>query len=73
MWDTTVFPWVLHLKAATDEISGEARWGKNIVGITKEEDPLPVATRIYPLGYGEGVNRLALPPFVRGAGLAGIA
>ena len=57
-WDTTVFPWVLHLKAATDEISGEARWGKNIVGITKEEDPLPVATRIYPLGYGEGVNQL---------------
>ncbi|WP_245153936.1 phage tail spike protein [Jeotgalibacillus proteolyticus] len=57
-FDTTVFPWVLHLDAASNEIVGEARWGKNIQGITKESDPYPVATRIYPYGYGEGVNQL---------------
>ncbi|TSB47120.1 phage tail spike protein [Alkalicoccobacillus porphyridii] len=57
-WDTTVFPWKLNLERGSTQLVGEARWGKNVRGIEKESDPLPMATRIYPYGYGEGVNQL---------------
>lgn len=57
-WDTSVYPWVLNLTQAPDEVVGETRWGKNVRGFTKYSDPKPLCTRIYPLGYGEGVNQL---------------
>lgn len=57
-WDTMVFPWVLNLEVASNEVTGEVRYRKNLKGITKIEDPTGVITRIYPLGYGEGVNQL---------------
>lgn len=57
-WDTTSYPWTLNLMKASDEVVGEAVWGHNIIGITKETDPYPMATRIYAYGYGEGVNQL---------------
>lgn len=57
-FDTTVYPWRLNLLEASTQVVGEARWGHNVTGITKESDPIPIATRIYPYGYGEGVNQL---------------
>lgn len=57
-WDTSTYPWTLNLMSASDEVVGEAEWGHNIIGITKETDPYPLATRIYPYGYGEGINQL---------------
>ena len=33
---------------------------KNLIGIERDEDPTQVITRLYPLGYGEGVNQLTI-------------
>lgn len=59
-WDDYVedYPWTLNLVKASNEITGEIRYKKNLKGIRKEEDPTDIITRIYPLGYGEGVNQL---------------
>lgn len=59
-WDDYVedYPWTLNLVKASNEITGEIRYRKNLKGIRKEEDPTDIITRIYPLGYGEGVNQL---------------
>ncbi|WP_372465096.1 phage tail spike protein [Bacillus paranthracis] len=59
-WDDSIenYPWTLNLEKASNEITGELRYRKNLKGIRKEEDPTDIITRIYPLGYGEGVNQL---------------
>lgn len=59
-WDDSAgnYPWTLNLVKASNEITGEIRYRKNLKGIRKEEDPTDIITRIYPLGYGEGVNQL---------------
>lgn len=57
-WDTTVYPWKLNLIAPSSTPSAQIRYAKNLVGITKQEDPSYIITRLYPLGYGEGVNQL---------------
>lgn len=57
-WDTSAMPWTLNLRAAEQEVSAYIRYGKNLVGITVDEDPSQIVTRLYPLGYGEGVNQL---------------
>ncbi|MEI2319019.1 phage tail spike protein [Bacillus paramobilis] len=59
-WDDYVedYPWTLNLVKASNQITGEIRYRKNLKGIRKEEDPTDIITRIYPLGYGEGVNQL---------------
>lgn len=59
-WDTTVTPWRLNLVRPPSEISAYIRYGKNLIGIEKDEDPTYVITRLYPLGYGEGVNQLTI-------------
>jgi len=62
MWtfDTTTYPWKLNLVRPPSEVSAYIRYGKNLVGITKEEDPTYIVTRLYPLGYGEGDNQLTI-------------
>ena len=57
-WDTTRYPWTLNLIRPSDEVEAYARWGKNLRGITKDSDPTQLCTRLYALGYGEGVNQL---------------
>ncbi|KEK22463.1 phage tail spike protein [Bacillus gaemokensis] len=59
-WDDTTYPWTLNLVRASDEITGEIRYRKNLRGIKKNVDPSNIMTRIYPLGYGEGVNQLTI-------------
>jgi phage minor structural protein len=61
-WDTTLYPWTLNLvKLATNERAKcEIRYKKNMAKITKIRDPRPIATRIYPLGYGDGDNQLTI-------------
>ena len=59
-WDTTVFPWVLNIIKPPDVVSAEARYGKNIIDVERKEDPTGIITRIYPKGYGEGVNQLTI-------------
>jgi len=57
-WDTTT--WTLNLVAASNEIGPQIRYRKNLRGVTKEEDPANLCTRLYALGYGEGVNQLTI-------------
>lgn len=59
-WDTTSYPWTLNLVQPDMEVSAEIRYRKNLVGIERYEDSTPIVTRIYPLGYGEGVNQLGI-------------
>ncbi|PGU26098.1 hypothetical protein COD66_28175 [Bacillus cereus] len=59
-WDDTKYPFTLNLVRATDEKVDVIRYEKNLKGIEKDEDPTGLITRIYPLGYGEGVNQLGI-------------
>ena len=61
-FDTSVYPWVLHLDRLDINIIPEIyiRNRKNMLKITKKSDPKNICTRIYPLGYGEGVNQLGI-------------
>lgn len=58
--DTSVYPWVLHLrKIDTTETPGfRIAYGHNRTGITKEIDPTSLVTRLFCYGYGEGINQL---------------
>jgi phage minor structural protein len=61
-FDTTTTPWTLNLKELP--LFGDPdcyiRYGKNLMGITKTEDPTYIVNRLYGLGYGEGVNQLTI-------------
>ncbi|WP_373738793.1 phage tail spike protein [Jeotgalibaca porci] len=56
--DTTVYPWVLHLRKPQTEIASRAIQGYNLQDFKIEENPNSLWNRIYPLGAGEGVNQL---------------
>jgi phage minor structural protein len=58
-YDTTVYPFVLNLVAPSTEVSCVIQEAHNQIGIEKEE-PNEIVNRIYPLGYGEGVNKLGI-------------
>ena len=60
--DTSAYPWRLSLKRL-DEIQLPQlyiRRAKNLLRIRAMSDPQNVCTRLYPLGYGEGVNQLGI-------------
>lgn len=60
IWDTTVFPWVLNLVEINQDVQSYVRYKKNMQGIRREIDPTELCTRLYCLGYGEGVNQLTI-------------
>lgn len=61
-FDTHVYPWVVNLK----QLDVSARPGlyirnsHNLLNIGRERTRTSVCTRLYPLGYGEGVNQLGI-------------
>ncbi|PGN26302.1 phage tail spike protein [Bacillus thuringiensis] len=57
-WDDSSYPWTLNIVRYSEEITGELRYRKNMKGIKRKVEAKDVMTRIYPLGYGEGVNQL---------------
>lgn len=57
-YDTSTYPWTLNLIKAESTPTCEIRYGKNLIEIEREIDPSNITNRIYPLGYGEGVNQL---------------
>lgn len=59
-WDTTVYPWVINLVRPSDEVKAYLRYERNMKGIKKREDGSVVCTRLYALGYGEGINQLGI-------------
>lgn len=64
MWvtDTTVYPWRLSLKridmSQKPDLYVRARW--NMLSYGDNVDPQQICTRLYPLGYGEGINQLTI-------------
>lgn len=61
-FDTTVYPWRLSLKAIDAAIHPEyyIRAKRNLLSSGTAQDYTGVCTRIYALGYGEGVNQLSI-------------
>lgn len=59
-WDTTTQPWTLNLIAPSAEVKTWIRYGRNLKNVEKRTDPTNLCTRLYGLGYGEGVNQLTI-------------
>lgn len=59
-WDTTSYPWTLNLVEPPSTADVEIRYRKNMREIERTVDPNDIVTRLYPLGYGEGVNQLTI-------------
>ncbi|XID91030.1 phage tail spike protein [Paenibacillaceae bacterium WGS1546] len=59
-WDTTTTPWTLNLVEPSQEVEAYIRYGVNLRGIEKTTDPTNLCTRLFCLGYGEGVNQLTI-------------
>lgn len=64
MWvtDTSVYPWRLSLKklSTTGRPEMYVRRRHNMTSYSRGSDPQNIVTRLYPLGYGEGVNQLGI-------------
>lgn len=60
--DTSVYPWRLSLKQidTTGKPQLYIRRGYNMLSYQRESDTQQICTRLYPLGYGEGVNQLTI-------------
>lgn len=60
VFDTTEYPWRVSLKRADAAAGCGIHYLRNLDGIEKEEDGSALITRLYLLGYGEGVNQLTI-------------
>ncbi len=58
--DDQVYPYELNLVEPEQEVTCELRYGLNQRGIERDVDPSGIVNRIYPLGYGEGINQLTI-------------
>ncbi len=58
--DTSGYPYVLSLKAAPDTATMELRETRGVQSIKHRIDRTDMRTRLYPRGYGEGVNQLTI-------------
>lgn len=60
--DTSIYPWRLSLKRldATGRPELYVRRRHNMTSYQRQRDPQTIVTRLYPLGYGEGVNQLGI-------------
>lgn len=61
-FETENYPWTINLikldKTKKPDAYIQAK--KNLLRLTKSSDPKQLFTRIYPLGYGEGINQLTI-------------
>ena len=60
MTDTTERPWKLSVVRMTDEDASELRYSRNMEEIVETIQDGFFATRLFPRGYGEGVNQLTI-------------
>ena len=58
--DTTTTPWTVNLRHADATPGCGIHYMRNMVGIEKTMDASALVTRLYLLGYGEGVNQLTI-------------
>lgn len=61
-FNTHSYPWVLNLKKLDMNVKPQLyiRNGHNLMDISRDRTRTTVCTRLYPLGYGEGVNQLGI-------------
>lgn len=59
-FDTQSYPWTLNLIRPSDDVAWDMRWGRDIKSFEEVSDTESIVNRIYPLGYGEGVNQLTI-------------
>ena len=59
-FNTNTTPWTVSLKRADTAPGCGIHYGRNLVSINKSMDATALITRLYPLGYGEGVNQLTI-------------
>lgn len=59
-FDTSTTPWVISLRKADANAGCGIHYARNLVGVEKTMDASALVTRLYPLGYGEGVNQLTI-------------
>lgn len=61
-FDTDKYPWTINLRRLKldEKPVTTIMAGKNQLKLTRSSDPKQLFTRIYPLGYGEGVNQLTI-------------
>ncbi|MEG1360743.1 MAG: phage tail spike protein [Clostridia bacterium] len=59
-FDTDGYPFILSLKKADTAPSTELRLGRNVQSVKRTVDRSDLRTRLYPRGYGEGVNQLGI-------------
>lgn len=59
-FNTSTTPWTVNLRKADTTAGCGIHYGRNLVSITKSMDATALVTRLYPLGYGEGVNQLTI-------------
>ena len=59
-FDTETTPWTVNLKRADAAAGCGIYYQRNLTGIEKSMDATTLITRLYPLGYGEGVNQLTI-------------
>ena len=59
-FDTSTSPWTVNLLKADAAPGCGIYYGRNLVSIEKTMDASALVTRLYPLGYGEGVNQLTI-------------
>lgn len=71
MWtfETESYPWTINLIKLdkTKKTDCYIHSKKNLLRLTKSSDPKELFTRIYPLGYGEGVNQLTIKDINNGS------
>lgn len=59
--DTSVYPWRLSLKRLEPGVPQMyVRRRHNMTSFGRDRDPGQIVTRLYPLGYGEGINQLGI-------------
>ena len=61
-FDTTVYPWLISLEPIDETVKPQyyIRGKRNLLGSSTQQNFADICTRIYPLGYGEGVNQLGI-------------
>ena len=58
--DTSSYPWKLSILKMNDDDASELRFSRNMEEVNEIIQKADFATRLYPRGYGEGVNQLTI-------------
>lgn len=59
-FDVSTTPWTVNLRRAAEEAGCGIYYQRNLQQINKSVDASTLVTRLYLLGYGEGVNQLTI-------------